>query len=76
MREPRKPSWRRALTMGGVFIVLLLFLTSSVGKHNGTLQSRIMLAVVYGGLGILFFYLDRPSRVSPLAEGHRPGPEA
>jgi hypothetical protein len=60
VREPRKPSWRRAVTMGLIFVVVLLAFTSFVGNHKPTVTTRILLAALYGGAGIPFFYwMDR-----------------
>ena len=60
LREPRKPSWRRAVTTGLAFVVILVFVTSFVGSKKPSVASRVVLAAVYGGFGIPFFYwMDR-----------------
>jgi ferric-dicitrate binding protein FerR (iron transport regulator) len=76
IREPRKPSWRRAATMGTLFIVVLLVVTSFVGKHPPSWTQRIILAGLYGGAGIPFFYwMDRMSyRRWERAAGRAPQP--
>ena len=60
LREPRKPSWRRAIITGLVFVAVLLAVTSFVGSNQPSVASRLLLAVLYGGFGIPFFYwMDR-----------------
>lgn len=56
LREPRKPSWQRAIKMGLLFVAVLFLFTSFVGSSKPSLQSRIMLAIAYGVIGIPFFY--------------------
>lgn len=60
LRQPRKPSWRRAIITGLAFIVILLVVTSVIGSKKPSIASRVVLAAVYGGFGIPFFYwMDR-----------------
>lgn len=60
LREPRKPSWQRAVKMGALFVIALFLFTSLVGKHKPSLMSRIALAAGYGVVGIpFFFWMDR-----------------
>ena len=60
LREPRKPSWRRSLKVGLLFVVGLFVFTSFVGSTHPALGARIGLSLGYGVLGIPFFYwMDR-----------------
>lgn len=60
LREPRKPSWQRALKVGLLFIVALFVFTSFVGKSHPSLASRLLLSLAYGVIGVPFFYwMDR-----------------
>ena len=60
LREPRKPSWNRAVKVGVLFIAAVFVFTSLVGKTHPPLYSRIALALAYGVVGIPFFYwMDR-----------------
>ncbi len=58
VREPRQPSWQRAIRMGLFFVALLFVVTSFIG--NTPIPAALVLAVGYGIIGIPFFYfLDR-----------------
>jgi hypothetical protein len=58
LREPRKPTWQRAIRMGLFFVGVLFVVTSFVG--NTPPAAALVLAVGYGIIGIPFFYfLDR-----------------
>ena len=60
IREPRVPTWQRAIKMGVLFAVVLFLFTSVVGKKKPSLVSRIGLAAAYAVIGVPFFYwMDR-----------------
>jgi hypothetical protein len=60
LREPRKPSWQRAIRMGLIFVAVLFVVTSFIGSKQPPLAARILMAVAYGAVGIPFFYfIDR-----------------
>jgi hypothetical protein len=77
LREPRVPTWQRAIKMGAIFAVVLFLFTSVVGKKKPSLVSRIALAAAYAVVGVPFFYwMDRAAyRRWEKATGRTPAPK-
>lgn len=77
LKEPRIPTWNRAVKMGAIFAVVLFLFTSFVGSKKPSLTSRIALAAVYAVVGVPFFYwMDRTAyRRWEKATGRTPAPK-
>jgi len=59
MREPKPPSWNRALKRAALFVpFLLVFL--SIGKNPPPVVERVGISVLYAAVFVpMFFFVDR-----------------
>jgi hypothetical protein len=60
LREIKPPSWRASVKRAAIFVVVLGVFLSFFGGKNQSLAVKVALPLVYGAIGIPFFYwMDR-----------------